>query len=207
MLNVYFGDMPEAVYDTSAYFDNAYLDTWFDDEFVRRMVKSIDKSAVLDGGVIESRVLGKVPPTGLSGGVKTLILIYFDSERVFNASTCCDRCAWWILRMASKRDVTVNLRHLMDFGNGKFSIRVLNSGYVVHDMLGLIEEYDVAMPGPSGRGRPRRAGSPGVEHLLELLLVDDDAAADLRRPELSLLAQAPHAGCREAGDLGDLPGA
>ena len=28
-----------------------------------------------DSGVIDSPVLGKIPPTGLSGGVKTLILV------------------------------------------------------------------------------------------------------------------------------------
>ena len=51
------------------------------------------------------------------------------------------------MRIAAKRDVTINLRHLMVFGNGRFTIRVLNSGNVVHDMLGLIEEYDVAING------------------------------------------------------------
>ena len=145
MLSVYFGDMPDAIYNTSMYFKNTYLDSWFDDEFARRMIKSIDKAQVLGDGLIQSPVLGKIAPTQLSGGVKTLLLIYYKPEMVFNASTCGDNCAWWILRMASKRDITINLRHLMVFGNGRFTIRVLNSGNVVHDMLGLIEEYDVAI--------------------------------------------------------------
>ncbi|MBR3317052.1 MAG: DUF4869 domain-containing protein [Atopobiaceae bacterium] len=147
MLGVQFGEMPEAIYNTAVYFKNTYLDSWFDDEFVRRMIKSVDKSIVLGDALIQSPVLGKIAPTQLSGGVKTLILIYYKPELVFNASTCGNNCAWWILRMASKRDITINLRHLMVFGNGKFSIRVLNSGNVVHDMLGFIEEYDVAMNG------------------------------------------------------------
>ena len=73
----------------------------------------------------------------------------YKPEMVFNASTCGNNCAWWILRMAAKRDITINLRHLMVFGNGRFSIRVLNSGNVVHDMLGFIEEYDVTINGAS----------------------------------------------------------
>lgn len=147
MLSVYFGEMPEAIYNTSVYFKNTYLDSWFDDEFAQRMIKSIDKAQVLGDGLIQSPVLGKIAPTQLSGGVKTLLLIYNKPNMVFNASTCGNNCAWWILRMASKRDITINLRHLMIFGNGRFTIRVLNSGNVVHNMLGLIEEYDVAING------------------------------------------------------------
>ncbi len=62
-----------------------------------------------------------------------------------NASACGDNCARWILSIASKQDVTINLRHLMSFGDGRFAMRVLNSSNVVHDMLGLIAEYDIAM--------------------------------------------------------------
>lgn len=147
MLSVYFGEMPEAIYNTSVYFKNTYLDSWFDDEFAQRMIKSIDKAQVLGDGLIQSPVLGKIAPTQLSGGVKTLLLIYNKPNMVFNASTCGNNCAWWILRMASKCDITINLRHLMIFGNGRFTIRVLNSGNIVHNMLGLIDEYDVAING------------------------------------------------------------
>ena len=109
MLRIRYGDMPEAIYNTSVHFKNTYLDSWFDDPFAQRMIKSIDKATVL----------GKIAPTQLSGGVKTLLLIYFKPELVFNASTCGNNCAWWILRIASKQDVTINLRHLMSFGDGK----------------------------------------------------------------------------------------
>ena len=147
MLNIYFGDMPGAIYNTSVYFKNTYLDSWFEDEFARRMIKSIDGAVVLGDGLIQSRVLGKIAPTQLSGGVKTLLLIHNMPDKVFNASTCGDNCAWWILRMAKGHDITINLRHLMDFGDGKFTIRVLNSGTVVHDMLALVCEAGMALQG------------------------------------------------------------
>lgn len=147
MLSIYYGDMPEAIYNTSVYFNNTYLDSWLQDEFAQRMIKSIDKSLVLGNGVVQSPVLGLISPTQLSGGVKTLLLIYNEPEKVFNASTCGDNCAWWILRMASKRDITINLRHLMDFGRGRFTAKVLNSGNVVHNMDDLIGEAYVALRG------------------------------------------------------------
>lgn len=82
MLNIYFGDMPEAVYNTVAYFKYDYEDSWIVDPFVKEMILDVDKSVVLDSGVIDSPVLGKIPPITLSGGVKTLILVKFDTEKV-----------------------------------------------------------------------------------------------------------------------------
>ncbi len=86
----------------------------------------MDKSVVMDSGVIDSPVLGKIPPVELSGGVKTLILVKFNTEKVFNASTCGDNCAKWLLRIAEEEDRTINLRHLLDFGEDDFEIRILN---------------------------------------------------------------------------------
>lgn len=68
----------EAVYNTAAYFKYDYEDNWITDPFVKKMIKDVDQSIVLDSGVIDSPVLGKIPPTGLSGGVKTLILVKFE---------------------------------------------------------------------------------------------------------------------------------
>ena len=109
MLNIFFGDM-----------------------------KDIDKSMVIDSGVIDSPVLGKIPPTSLSGGVKTLILIENRPDKVFNATNCGNNCAKWLLKMAEKKEVTINLRYMMDFGDGEFDIRVLNNDQVVHCMEELV---------------------------------------------------------------------
>ena len=105
---------------------------------VKEMVKDVDKSTVIDSGIIDSPVLGKIPPIGLSGGVKTLILVKFEPEKVFNASTCGDNCAKWLLKIAEREDRTVNLRHLMDFGKKPFTINVLNTNQIVHSMEELI---------------------------------------------------------------------
>lgn len=138
MLNVFYGDMPEAVYNTAAYFKYDYEDAWITDSFVKEMILDVDKSTVLDSGVIDSPVLGKIPPLGLSGGVKTLILVKFDTDKIFNASTCGDNCAKWLLKIAEKEDRTVNLRHLMDFGKEPFELRILNTGQIVHSMKELV---------------------------------------------------------------------
>lgn len=139
MLHVFFGDMKEAVYNTAVFFKNDYEDEWITDPFVKEMIRSVDHSEVIDSGVIDSPVLGKIPPTGLSGGVKTLILVLFEPTKVFNASTCGDNCAKWLLRIAEKEDRTVNLRHIMDFGKEEFQIHIKNTDTVVHSMRELVD--------------------------------------------------------------------
>ena len=138
MLNIFYGDMKEAVYNTASYFKYDYEDDWKTDPFVKEMIQDVDQSIVLDSGVIDSPVLGKIPPTGLSGGVKTLILVKFDKDKIFNASTCGDNCAKWLLKIAEKEDRTINLHHLMRFGTEPFTIRVLNTNQIVHSMEELV---------------------------------------------------------------------
>jgi hypothetical protein len=140
MLNIYFGDLPEAIYNTNVYFNNTYKDSWITTPLTREMIKAVDKSEVIDEKTIFSPVFGNMSPKKLSGGVKTLILIAYDKTKIFNASTCGDNCAEWILKMAENRKVEINLRHLMDFGNGEFKIKVLNTGNIVKNMGDLVSE-------------------------------------------------------------------
>lgn len=139
MLKIYFGDMEDAIYNTSMYFDNSYLDSWLEDDMTKKIIKSVDKADVIGTKAIESKALGVIPIKQLSGGTKTLILIQHQPSRIFNASTCGDNCAPWILKIAkkSKADITINLHHLMNFGDGNFEIEVLNSGDVVRNMAEL----------------------------------------------------------------------
>lgn len=138
MLHIFYGDMPEAVYNTAVYFKNVYEESWITQPLSRAMIADVDKSEVLDSAVIDSPVMGKIPPLSLSGGVKTLILMANVPDRIFNASACGDNCARWILKIAETRELTVNLRHLMNFGEEKFDIHILNTDQVVHNMRELV---------------------------------------------------------------------
>jgi len=108
------------------------------DPFVKEMILDIDNSVVIDSGVIDSPILGKIPPTGLSGGVKTLILVKFHRDKVFNASTCGDNCARWLLKIGEEEERTINLRRLMNFGQEPFAIHILNTDQIVHSMSELV---------------------------------------------------------------------
>ena len=138
MLSVFYGDMPEAIYNPVVYFKNTYTDDWITDDLSKKMIQDVDRSVVVGPRVIDRPVLGGISPRELSGGVKTLISIYKVPDKVFNASACGDNCAKWILRIGEMQDITINLRHLMDFGEEDFTLKVLNTGQIVHNMYELL---------------------------------------------------------------------
>ena len=137
MLNIFYGDMKEAVYNTASYFKYDYEEDWIVDPMVKEMIQDVDKSTVIDSGVIDSPVLGKIPPIGVSGGVKTLILVSLSRRSVQCIDLWRQLCKW-LLKIAEQEDRTVNLRHLMDFGKKPFTIKVLNTNQIVHSMEELI---------------------------------------------------------------------
>ena len=139
MLTIIYGDEQRSIYNTNVYFKNTYESEWLESELAKKMIQDVDDSEVLGGECIKSPVLGQIPPERLSGGVKTLLLMLNEPDRIFNASTCGDNCAKWILEIAKQKDLTINLRHMMNFGKDTdFEIKIKNGGEVVHSMKELI---------------------------------------------------------------------
>lgn len=129
MLSIYLGEMDQAIYYPPVYFDNQYEDEWITDKLSMEMIKDVDKSEVIGPHLIESPVRGPISVKEISGAVKTLMLMVFDqSGRIFNASVCGDNCVKWILKIGKEKDLTINLRYLMDFGINEFEIKILNTG-------------------------------------------------------------------------------
>ena len=140
MLNIYLGNMEEAIYYPPVYFDNRYEDEWLTEELSVAMIRDVDHSEVVSAHLIESPVLGPISRKQISGGVKTLLLMAFDtSDRVFNASACGDNCAKWILKISQTKDLTINLRHIMNFGEQSFEAKILNTGETVHNMSEFVD--------------------------------------------------------------------
>ena len=135
MLNVHFGDMPGAIFNTAVYFKNTYRDSWITNPLSVQMIKDVDKSDVVSESVIESPVLGSITPLALSGGVKTLMLVKFDREHVFNASTCGDNCAKWLLKIAENRKVVINLHHVIEGGLSRSAVSANDGDVAAYDKL------------------------------------------------------------------------
>ena len=141
MLHIYYGelDTPEYIFNPDVFFNNSYEEEWITDPLSKEMIKDIDGSDVIGPRLIDSPFLGAIPTERLSGGVKTLMLMNFDSEHIFNASACGDNCASWILKIAQKKDLTIRLGYLMDFGSDNFEIDIVNLHQTVHTMKELDE--------------------------------------------------------------------
>lgn len=134
MLTIHFGDLDNVIYNTSVYFNNVMSPEWLNDELAQRMIKSIDRATVVGPNAVDSKILGVIPVEKLSSGVKTLLLLRFMPDKVYNATNCGDNCAYWILKIAKMQDITINLYHMMDFGNRRFTVRIANTGEIIHTM-------------------------------------------------------------------------
>ncbi len=141
MLKIYYGDLKSDnyIFNPDVFFNNSYEDEWITDPFSQKVIQAIDKSEVKGPHLIESPFLGGIPVERLSGGVKTLILMKFDSQHIFNASACGDNCAPWILTIAREKDLTIRLGYLMDFGSDSFEIEIINTKQIVHKQKELVE--------------------------------------------------------------------
>ena len=133
MLHIHFGDMDNVNYGPG-WFKANYNPTWLKDSFVQEMLLDIDKSRYIDGLVIDSPVLGPIPPERLSGGVQTLIMIYERPDLVFDATSCGENCSKWILKIGRLKDVTINLKYLMKFDKSEqFEVYIENESRIVKD--------------------------------------------------------------------------
>lgn len=148
MLNIYFGVIDDALEHIPAYFEINFEDNWITTDFSRKVIKYIDnadleKDATGDY-IITHPTKGILSPIRLSAAVQTLILLEHDnSKEMFNASLCNNNCAKWILDIASRKDITINLRHILDFGaNTNFEAKILNSGIIIHNTQEYLKEVE-----------------------------------------------------------------
>lgn len=115
MLYISFKPIKDMIFSIETAFPFLYEDEWFEDPFVKEMVLDIDKTEVVSPYLAISPVLGAIPTTKISGGVKALILMLKRPDLIIWATACGDNCAKWIIEIAKKQDVTIVLEHVMKF--------------------------------------------------------------------------------------------
>ena len=108
-------DKTDVILTPRHHFDSVWEEAWLEDDFAKRAIKDIDKTTVLSPHCLESSVLGQIPPTDLSRGVKTVLLVKNQPEFVFNGSACGDNCAKWLLEATKGREQRVFFEHIMNF--------------------------------------------------------------------------------------------
>lgn len=143
MLKIYVGSLENEVRSASPYFDVHYKPEWLDNELNKEIIRNVDKSEVIARNIIESPVLGTIPPQWLSGGTKALICMNSDENGyVFNLSNCGDNCAKWVFEISKRKDLTVTTHHSMNFKDAEnFEVFMLNTGKLIKSNEEYLMEY------------------------------------------------------------------
>lgn len=114
---------------------------WFDNPVVRRIIKNLDKTDVVQGEVLNSPVFGVMSPDRLSTSCKAIIMLEtIDGINIY-ATRCGDNCVPDILEIASRKDITITLHHCMRFPDGGFEAKVIETGTIIHSHLEFVNEY------------------------------------------------------------------
>lgn len=123
----------------SDYFDAQYEQSWFQSPLAKEIIRDIDQSEYISGEYIESPLLGGMPPTGLSTGCKSLLLLLNEDGAIVSGERMGDNCFKWVLEIAKVKDITITLNHGIEFEE-PFEVLSMNTGRVLTNNLELFEE-------------------------------------------------------------------
>lgn len=139
MLKVIYGRLKDTnvIRATSNYFNLNHKDEWFLDPFIKQIILDVDNVKVEQDKLI-SKTHGEIKPKDLSGGVKVLIALYNNPSKIFNVSACGDNCAKWLLEIGKRKNITINLTHIMSF-KGDFKMEIVNSHKTVTNNQGYLD--------------------------------------------------------------------
>ena len=147
MLKIWFGDnFPKNIGEVNSipyiWFDNQFSDEWITSEFGKRVIKEIDNGDVISPYCIKTPIFGAISYQILSGGVKTLMVMNF-TDLIVDATVCGENCAKYILEIASKKDLTIQLNYVMPFDDydKNFTFLCLNSNKICTGSLEYINAF------------------------------------------------------------------
>lgn len=76
------------------------------DPFCKKIIKEIDKSEVIGPNLIQSPVLGPIPPSQLSGGSKALMLTY-KTNIIVSTANMGNNCADLLFELSNIKDILI----------------------------------------------------------------------------------------------------
>jgi hypothetical protein len=118
----------------------------FDDPYVKKLIKAIDKTECYAMYNMKSPILGGINYNQLSTGVKNLIIAYWFGLPIDGAMIG-DNCIPYLIEMSIERDIYVTVYGIMKFRQD-FDAIVLNSDspcpeiHTLKDWLRNINYYD-----------------------------------------------------------------
>ena len=135
MLKVWFGESEKALKSGNGYFDNWLDDSCLETEFAKRIVKAIDKSDLISKNLVQSPVIGAVPPSFLSGGTKSLLILKY-SDNVMSITAFGKNCYPYIIEISKDKDITIhsnNAFRIFECGDLDMVLVLNDDSYVYSD--------------------------------------------------------------------------
>lgn len=121
--------LPNRISNVRGYFDTSYEPEWFDDEFVRKIIKVIDNTTVVSGINLYNDVLLGISPESLSSGSKALIIL-FEEDYIVNGDRLGDNCIGLLLEIAKRKDITITTSHILPLPTpGQLPVKTVVHGY------------------------------------------------------------------------------
>lgn len=135
-VKLYNGEVVRVILYVKDYMLDSYEDEWFEDEFVKSIVKDIDKSEI-QGQCVISPVLGSISIRDISAGAMTVIALdkatNLDGEEyMLYMGSCGDNCVGKIEEIAKKKDVMVFLPYMLKFSEDIKAV-CLNDGSMINN--------------------------------------------------------------------------
>ena len=109
MLDIVYGRLnaPDCIIDSRVFFAEHKKPEWFEDEFVKRIIKEIDGAEVIFEEALKSRFGHGMSTDKLSTGSKTLICIYYYRDLTFYGTLMGDNCYPLLFEMAKDSDIRI----------------------------------------------------------------------------------------------------
>lgn len=139
MLKITFIRPKDKILNLDIYFNHWYDKEWFKDPMVKAMVKDVDLSDLLDNGTTISPVLGPIPITEISGGVKSLILA-LKTDMMIYGTAMGDNCSAWLAKIGKMKDVDICFEHPMKFTTDLDAICV-DTGRIIKTPKDFMDAY------------------------------------------------------------------
>jgi hypothetical protein len=106
------------------------------DQIIYEMIKDVDSSELLTPNSVKNYRGRVMAPTGLSGGVKALIMLYnVEKDLLVNGDSMGENCYKWVIELGKIKDIYLTMTDIMDFVEPHeeylpFECRILNTGFV-----------------------------------------------------------------------------
>lgn len=148
MLNLVFGrenipDGSKMILDTRIYFRKHKKPEWFEDDFVKRFLKVVDKSEVLFEEALKDYKGRGVSTDKISTGCKTLCDIYYneDTSLWFYGTALGANCLPFLLEIVREKDVNLFFQHYPPFPEEFFEENLIRMNGKVTGKFDLQDGY------------------------------------------------------------------